>query len=686
MIPNRMSSSPKAPPRLPDAGIRVSGTPPSETLLNMELSTLAFNEHVLVLAADPAVPLLERLRFVSILGGNLDEFFMTRVAGYKLQVAAGSAKRTLDGMTPEEQLAAIAERAHPLVRRAYALLRENLLPELKAHGIGLIGWDHLNEVDREYLERFYFPQIHAAITPLHATPGEPLPHVRNLRPSLAVRVAGAVDERVFLLELPGDLPRFVPLPGGRRFIPLEEVIRTTLPDLYPELRGAEAYAFRVARSANFRIEEDDPDEVLEAVEEEVAKRPFQGVVRLEVESAMPADLRAQLLDAFRLEARLRSSVLDERDVYCVDGPVDLQALAAIASLPVAELHYPPLQPASPLPADRPIFDVLREREVLVRFPADSFVETVERFLAEAADDPDVVSVRITLYRTDRSSRIVELLQRARANGKHVVAMIELMASFDERRNIEWARSLEAAGILVVYGPPRLKVHAKIALVERQEGNVLRPYLYIGTGNLNAATAAAYTDLGLFSADAEFGRELKAGFAVLTGEEPPTGSEYSELLVAPFTMRARFLAMIEREAEHARAGRGGHIRAKLNGLADRGIIAALYAASQAGVRIELIVRGLCCLRPGVPGLSENIRVVSILGRFLEHARIFRFDNAGTPEYFIGSADWRPRNLSRRVEVITPVRDPEHRARLDEIMVENLADPTAWQLQPDGSYVR
>ncbi|HEX7239913.1 MAG TPA: polyphosphate kinase 1, partial [Longimicrobiaceae bacterium] len=481
-----------------------------------------------------------------------------------------------------------------------------------------------------------------------------------------------------------EVPRLVALPDGERFVPLEEVIRAHLDEVYPGTEVLSASLFRVTRSAELHIPRDgEADDLLRRVEEELAKRPFRPAVRLEVEKAMPLEVRALLLRELRSEAR-GGPELDQDDVFPVNGMVDLRSLREVVGLPRPELHYPPFEAAEPLDPGRSVFDVLQEREVMVHFPYDSFEGTVERFLLEAAEDPEVVAIRLALYRTNRSSRIVEALRRASETGKEVVALVELTARFDEQRNVEWARYLQASGIRVVYGVPGWKIHAKVALVERREGEEVRRYAYLGTGNLNAATAGAYTDLGLLTRDPELGEEVARLFDALTGKagEPRP----RRLLVAPFNMRSRFLELLERETEHARAGRGGHVRIKINGLADREMIAALYRASCAGVRVELIVRGLCALRPGVAGLSENVRVYSLLGRFLEHARIYRFENAGSPEHFIGSADWRTRNLSRRVEVVAPVREPEHRARLDRILDEQLAHPDAWELGSDGSYYR
>ena len=658
---------------------------PVGSLLNMELSMLAFNRRVLMLAEDENVPLLERVRFLSIFGANLDEFFRVRVAGFKRQIALGSTKRTMDGVTPEEQLVAIRRRARTLLDQAYRLLFHALLPELEGQGIRVLRLAELDEADRAFLAAYYQEQVHALLTPLALGPGNPFPHIRNLRPALVVIVRDKEtgDENSAIIELPGTLPRFVPLPGGRRFVPLEAVIRANLAALYPASDVAGAYAFRVTRSAELRIEKEGVVDVLEVVEREIQRRPFRSAVRIEVDRGMPNRMQQLLLAELKQEAQEQNSTLSDDDIYLIEWLIDLRGLIEVASLPVAELHYPEVEGETPIDPAKPVLQAMTDREVMFRFPDDSFAATVERFLVEAADDPDVVAIKLALYRTNRSSRIVEALRTASENGKEVVALVELTARFDEQKNIEWARHLQASGIHVVYGHPGLKIHAKIALVVRRESDGgFRRYVYIGTGNLNASTARAYTDLGLLSADPAFGEDINDVFNVLTGNA--IQAAYQKLLVAPYNMRHRFLEMIEREVRHVRQGRRGQIRAKFNGLADREIIAALYRASQAGVEIDLIVRGICALRPGVVGLSENIRVISILGRFLEHERIFRFECGGDPEYFIGSGDWRTRNLSRRVEVAVPVRAPAHRERLDRILHQNLSDPHAWELGSDGSY--
>lgn len=654
------------------------------SLINMELSHLEFQDRVVDLGADPAVPLLERVRFISILGGNLDEFFMTRVAGFKRQIALGNGKKTLDGMKPDDQLRVIDERVRPLLDRVYRQVIPDLLAELQVHGIEILKADQLEAAELKYLKSNYIPQLDAVVTPLRVPKKKAFPHVRNLRPALVVRLDEEGKDRLTVVEMPGDVPKLVPLPGGRRFVPLEEVMRMSMPRLLDgvDLRGA--YLFRVTRSGNLLLDADNPDDLVEAVAETVARRPFQPIVRLEVEEAIPADIRENLLLQMKTEAERRLSVLGEKDVFTVEGLIDLNRFGELAGLPIPELRYPKIRRTVPLKAEPSIFAQLRNRDVLVRFPNNSFERTVEHFLQESATDPAVESICITLYRTNRSSKVVKLLQRAHQNGKAVLAMIEVKASFDERRNIEWARTLEAAGIRVLYGPPTLKVHAKIASVRRREEGGVRTYSYVGTGNLNAATAAAYTDLGVLTADRKIGEELELLFQTMAGDGDH--EKYDALIVAPFNMRKRFLSLIEREIEHARTGRGGSMTVKLNGIADREIIADLYRASQAGVKMDLICRGICALRPGIEGVSENIRVFSIVGRYLEHSRIYRFQNAGSPEYFIGSADWRGRNLGRRVEVVAPVVLSGHRKILDRILSDDLSSPNAWELQPDGKYVR
>jgi polyphosphate kinase len=529
-------------------------------------------------------------------------------------------------------------------------------------------------------------EIRPLLAPLTAGPGHPFPQVRNLRPALAALVAkpDGRQRRLGIVEIPDDVPRFLPLPGEEGgFVAVEEVVRDVFPALYPGLRVEAPWVFRVTRSAELHLDQERVEDVLHAVEEQVRKRRFRPVVRLEVEAGTPEELRHAILRELRFEVPRRPAGLGEGDVYEVDGPLDLGGLSDLVEAARgagSHLVYPPAPPpCEPLERARPLWEQLREREVLVSFPEDSFERTVERLVLDAAEDPEVVAIKLALYRTNPRSRIVEALTRAAAGGKQVFALVELTARFDEMHNIRWARYLRSYGIHVVFGFPGLKVHAKLALVVRREDGVPRRYGYVGTGNLNASTAALYTDLGLLTADPEILDDVSGVFDLLTGAAP--GREFSSLIVAPGGMRSRFLEFVAREAER---GPEGRITVKVNGLADREMIAALYDASRAGVPIDLLVRGICALRPGVPGLSETIHVYSRVGRYLEHSRLFRFGAGDRAEYWIGSGDWRTRNLSRRVEVAVPVREPEHRARLDEILARELERPDLWELGADGTY--
>ena len=659
---------------------------PPEHLLNMELSRMAFDERILSIVEDESYPLLERVRFLSMFGQRQDDFFMTRVAGFKEQASTGRPRMTMDGMSPPQQLDAIAIRARFMSDKAQRLLRDELLPELEKHDIRIVHWSDLEQDEREHLRSTYARHVEAVLTPVASDESHPFPHVRNLRPAIAaiLRLPESRVDRFAAIEMPGELPRFVPLRGGRHFVPLKEVICAVLPELYPGSTLDAAHAFRVTRSAQMKIRGETTSDILQAVRESVVKRPFGPPVRLQVEREMPSELQRKLLRELTFERKEMTTRLGTEDVYPVDWVVDLASLAEIAKVDEPELRFEPLQRKNPLPTDRPVFDLLKEGDRFMRFPGDSFEDSVERFLMEAASDPGTLSIKITLYRTSQSSGIVKALHEASARGKEVVALVELKASFDEARNIEWARELEAAGATVVFTPARYKVHAKIALVARREGDDIRRYAYIGTGNLNAATAALYVDVGVLTADQEVAGQVGAVFNLLTGYAG--GVEETDLLVAPFNMRSRVIELIDVEVQKARSGEGGLIRGQLNGLSDREIIAALYRASRAGVRIDLAVREICALRPGVPGVSENIRVVSLLGRFLQHARIFQFGSGDDATVLIGSSDWRPRNLSRRVELAAPIRNVEHRRTLMGMLDEILSHPAAWELRSDGAWVR
>jgi polyphosphate kinase len=663
--------------------------PEPDQLLNEDLSTLAFNERVLELAEDPQVPLLARVRFLSILSANLDEWFMVRMGALARAAADGFTTRSGDGLTPRGQLEAIALRLGPLIERQERCWALSCVPALLEQGIRVLRWPDLSDAQRIEMRRYFADQVFATLTPQAITraPGHPFPVLPNARLCLAVVVqdprSGA--QHFACVKMPEGLPRFVPL-GGDQFILLEEVVRANLDTLYPGRRVEAAHAFRITRSGDLALEEAGASSLLQIVDEETKRRPYGAVVRVEVEQAMPQAVRDLLLRELQFDEVEAVSTLGPGDVYQAGTFVDFGALRELAGLPHPALQYPPFQGVNPFADDPSIFERLKQGDVLVRHPYEAFDATVERFFAEAADDPAVLAIKLTLYRAGGRSRIVDALLRAAGAGKEVFVFVELKARFDEERNVDWARRLEDGGIHVVYGLVKLKTHCKTALVVRREGDAVRRYVHVGTGNYNATTAALYTDLGLLSADADLGADVNDLFNELSGSSRAPESPYRVLLVAPTHLLPRFLALIDREAEHVRAGRGGRIRVKLNGLSDGEIIVALYRAAQAGVDIEISVRGLCVLRPGVPGLSERIRVVSVLGRFLEHARVFHFANGGAPEYYIGSADWRPRNLRHRVEVVAPVRHPAGLLRLDQLLTAELEDPTAWELRADGRYDR
>jgi len=674
-------------PQLPARALEAAAPAP-EQFINAHLSALDFTARVLALAEDPGTPLLARLRFLAIVSTNLDQFFMVQVGALKHEVAAGIGDPSPDGLTPAEELDAIAIRIHPLVARQYRAFRE-----LAAHGIRIRDWSELEADEPALLDRRFADEIAPLLTPkaLTRAPGHPFPHGGDRRLSLAVTLRDKPGSPVHfaVVELPQALPRFLPLSRG--VIPLEALVRARLAALFPGREVVEAHAFRVTRAGDIQLDDLATTSFLQAVAEEVQRRPWGPVVRLEVESTMPPALRDLLQRELRFEESGLQSGLGPSDVYEGPGLVDLGALGELAASHGADgSDYPELVARDPFAGAPSVFDALDRGDVLVHHPYDSFAASVERFIAEAADDPAVAAIKLTLYRPGGPSAIGDALRRAAAAGKDVSVFVELKARFDEQLNIGWAQSLEAAGIHVVTGLATLKTHAKIALVVRRTdgsgGRRTRRYAHVGSGNYNPDTARMYTDLGLFTADSAIAEDLHRLFNELTGSARPPQADFRHLLVAPTNMLDRFLALIAREADHARSGRAAQIRAKLNGLADATIIRALYRASQSGVNVDLVVRGTCMLRPGVPGLSERIRVVSLLGRYLEHGRIFHFANAGAPEYFIGSADWRPRNLRRRVEVITPVQDPAARARLDDILERELTDPTAWSLGSDGSYSR
>jgi polyphosphate kinase len=665
--------------------------PSAEHFLNGDLSLIEFNGRVLELAEDTSVPLLARIRFLSILSANLDEFFMVRVGALKRAEAKGGRVDVgADGLAADEQLNAIAIRVRALLERQTRCFTDVCLPALAAHGVRILRWADLAAPQQELLRRYFTEEAFPFITPQAMTraPGHPFPVIPTLRLSLAVVVRDAPGGPMHFayLKVPEALPRFVKVADGSGFIAVEDVIRANLSQVYPGRFVEEAYAFRVTRGADLELDEHHAVSLLQVIEEETKRRPYGAAVRVEIAGEMPEAVRELLLRELQFEEAAASSPPGAGDLYAADGLLDLGALRELARLPLPELDYPPHRGGAPIEQGRSIFAILAERDILVHHPYDAFEATVQRLVVEAADDPDVVAIKLTLYRAGGRSDIVDALLRAAGRGKEVFVFVELKARFDEERNIEWAKKLEQAGIRVVYGLVELKTHAKTALIVRRERDGIRRYVHIGTGNYNAATAAIYTDVGLLSADPALGADLNDLFNELSGSSRPPQTAFRRILVSPTYLATRLVELIDREAVHARAGRGARIRAKLNGLTDPEIITALYRASQTGVDVDLVVRGVCTLRPGVVGLSERIRVVSVLGRFLEHARIYCFANDPDAEYYIGSADWRVRNLRRRVEVVTPVRDAAARARLDAILAAELDDPTAWDLDPDGGYHR
>ncbi|MEM8718785.1 MAG: polyphosphate kinase 1 [Cyanobacteria bacterium P01_G01_bin.39] len=668
---------------------------------NRELSWLEFNRRVLAEAMDERTPLLERLKFMSIFGSNLDEFFMVRVAALKKQVAAGVSKLSADGRTAQQQLDAIAETLTPMFEELHQHFEKVLRQKLKKLGVNILSYVDLNQEQRNYINNYFEEYIFPVLTPLAVDPSHPFPYISNLSLNLAVVLKDpSIDGELFArVKIPKVLPRFVALPEDLRQrhrgkpgvwsgVPMEQIVTHNLEYLFPGMNILESYAFRVTRNADLSVEEDEADDLLLAIEKELQKRRIGGSsVRLEIEASIPAELRATII---------RELALEENDVYDVDGLLCLGDLMSFMSLPLPEHKDKPWNAVLPHRLNwlqnqenenneegETFFHVIRQGDLLVHHPYHSFSNTVLRFVTEAAYDPKVLAIKMTLYRTSGDSPIVKALIAAAQNQKQVVALVELKARFDEENNIIWARKLEKSGVHVVYGVTGLKTHTKITLVVRQEKEKIRRYVHVGTGNYNPKTAKIYTDLGLLSCREDLGADLTDLFNFLTGYSRQ--KSYRKLLVAPVSLRGRMIEMIKREAENCRQGKTGRIVAKMNSLVDQQVIQALYEASQAGVEIDLIVRGICCLRPGLKKISDRIRVISIIGRFLEHSRIFYFHNDGKEEIYIGSADWMTRNLSRRVEAVTPIESPEIFSDLQEILGVMLADNRqAWELQTDGTF--
>jgi polyphosphate kinase len=656
-----------------------------ERFLNKELSWCDFAHRLLDLASDESVPLLERVKFMAICASGMDEFFQVRVAGLKDQIAAGVRKRSSDGKTASQQLKLIYEQVTALRTRQDRIFNHALIPQLAHEGVDVAHWSDLDMRDRQILLGVFNREIFPVLTPLAVDPGHPFPYISNLSLNLGVLVADETtgEHRFARVKVPPLFPRLVQVGEATRYVALEEVIAENLDRLFPQMAIGGHYAFRVTRNADLALEDGEADDLLEAVEVELLRRRrFGRAVRLEVGADMPAEVRELLLDELELTSD---------DLYDTAAPLDLNQLWELHQIDRPDLHDPPWVPMTPgrltSVGDEPVdlFAVLREKDLLVHHPYESFASSVEAFINQAADDPKVLAIKQTLYRTSNDTEIVDALVRAAEQGKQVAALVELKARFDEQANISWARQLERAGVHVVYGLMGLKTHSKTALVIRREDDTLRGYCHVGTGNYNSGTARVYEDLGLLSADPELCADLTELFNYLTGYGRQ--SRHRRIITSPHELRSWVLEELETEA---RQGSHGRATIKVNGLTDPEVIDGLYAASRAGAKIDLVVRGLCSLRPGIAGLSETITVRSIVGRFLEHSRIYRFGEPGSARgarHFIGSADLMERNLDRRVEALAPVLDPDLQSRLDETLALNLADDTnTWELQPDGSWYR
>ena len=676
-----------------------------ELYLNRELAWIDFNERVLAQALDQRTPLLEQAKFSAIFSNNLDEFFMVRVASLKSQVEANIETPSVDGLTPRQQLQAIHAKLRPVLERQQDHYRNTLKPELARHGVHVLDYPQLNEAQKEWAKNHFRSAIFPVLTPLAVDPAHPFPFISNLSFNIAalIRDPESGEQQFARVKIPQkNLPRFLKLPvelagdNGALYIavPLEQVVAFNLTLLFPGMTIEGHYFFRVTRDADLELRELEADDLMIALQEGLRKRRMGGeVVRLEVSDEMPEDVVDLLKEGMAVEAD---------DLYRVNGPLGLDDLFGLMGVPLPQFKDEPQQARVAAPLARAqkalltdgsvaeeefesVFDVLRRGDVLVHHPYDLFTSSVEEFIMQAAEDPDVLAIKMTLYRVSKDSAVIRSLITAAENGKQVMALVELKARFDEENNIQWARQLENAGVNVVYGVVGLKTHTKITLVLKREKNELRSYVHIGTGNYNSKTSRLYTDLGLMSARQDLGQDLVELFNYLTGFSKQ--QSFRKLLVAPVTLRSGTEALIRREIEHANAGRGGHIIAKMNSLVDPGVIALLYEASRAGVKIELVIRGICCLIPGLPNHSKTVSVISIIGRFLEHSRIFWFGNAGASEVFIGSADWMGRNLDRRVEAVTPIEDPMLRERIEQMLRTYLDDNRgAWEMQSDGHFMQ
>ena len=658
-----------------------------QLFFNRELSLLEFHARVLEEALDESNPLLERLKFLSIFSSNLDEFFMIRVSGLKEELRDANVISP-DGMTPAQQLAKTRERILGLIDEQARCLREDILPQLQQTGLSLVAYESLSRHEKENLKDYFMEKVFPILTPLAVDPSHPFPYISPLSVNIGLMVQAAsdvkfigrgrgVDSRFVRIKVPSLVPRLVPVgTSGTRFVLLEHLIEANIEELFPGMKPGPCHRFRVTRDADIEIRDEEAEDLLSLIQEELRARRFGTPVRLEVSPEMPAEMIEYLTSSLGLESD---------DVYAFDGPLHLQDLMALYDCDRPDLKDAPFTARVPewYEEYNSIFDAIRERDRLLHHPYDTY-DCVTGFINQAVDDPDVLAIKICLYRTGPDSPIPPALIRASEQGKQVTALIELKARFDEEHNIEWARKLDEAGVHVVYGILGLKTHGKCTLVVRREGDTLRRYVHIASGNYNPTTSCTYTDLGLFTVDDAIGRDATELFNYLTGFSQQ--SEYRKLMVAPVNLRDELNALFDREIEHKRAGRPAHIIAKFNRLADLQIVEKLYEVSRAGVQVDLIVRGICMLRPGIPGLSENIRVRSVVGRFLEHSRVFWFSNGGDDELFIGSADWMSRNLKHRIEVVAPVKDPNAKHYLRDVLLETyLSDNTkARELQPDGRY--
>jgi polyphosphate kinase len=679
--------------------------PPVRRFLDRELSWLAFNERVLELAEDPDLPLLERTRFLAIFASNLDEFFMIRVAGLKRRIATGLAVRAASGLEPREVLSRIRSRAHELQSRHAEIFGTQIAPELAKHNIVIAHWDQLEPAEQQELHGFFRDSVFPVLTPLAVDPAHPFPYISGLSLNLAVMLRNPVTDKEHFarVKVPPLLPRFVNVDADAeaengsshsregqldeapraRFVPLEDIIAVHLDQLFPGMEVLEHHTFRVTRQEDLEVEEDDVENLLKALEKELLRRRFGPPVRLEVAEDIGPHVR---------ELLIRELGVRESEVYALPEPLDLRGLNLVADLDRPELRYPRFVAAThrylaevESAKASNVFEAIARRDILLHHPYDSFSTSVQAFLEQAAVDPQVLAIKQTLYRTSGDSPIVDALIDAAEAGKQVLAVVEIKARFDEEANISWARKLEQAGVHVVYGIVGLKTHAKLSLVVRQESDGLHRYCHVGTGNYNPKTARLYEDLGLLTCDPQVGEDLSRLFNQLSGYAPKTA--YRRLLVAPRSLRSGLVDRVEREIANHEAGRPAGVRIKVNSIVDEVLIDALYRASQAGVNVDVMVRGICAIRPGVPGLSENIRVRSVLGRFLEHSRIFWFAGGGEPVVYIGSADMMHRNLDRRVEAMVRLRDPRDIVELDELMTLTMDPGTAsWYLDGDGGWTR